>query len=783
MLFLTLICIFLCAAAGSSSDYYELLGISKDADNREIRKAFKKLALKFHPDKNKDKDSQDKFISINKAYEVLKDEETRKKYDLYGEDGLKEDFGQSWKGNYRSWNYYYESFGIYDDDPEIITFSRNDFHQSVLDSSDIWFINFYSPQCSHCHHLAPAWRELARELKGVIRIGAVNCEEDWGLCRARNIYSYPSLMFYPNDEKYHGSKETEAMIEYVLQKLPNHVIKLTSSNFLKKTTATENSKKPWLIFVCKGFDCVNKEDLKKLGIMLANLVNVAEVNPKADENICSLLNCEASVTYYKSLNLPVAEQRSQVLEETEIQDISKKVLELLPEATVLSDTEFEEIRSNLKKKDSTPWLICFTNSKGDFSENNLDLKRLGGFLSDVNVGQLDCFNFQSVCSSLYVKKYPAYILFKSDDSYEYHYGRLTVYDVAKFAREALSSQVHTLTPQHFPNIVDSDETWFIDFFAPWCPPCMQLLPEWRKASYSSGHFVKFGTVDCTTHEVLCRQYKINSFPTTVLYNRSVPHQFRGAHSRKKIEEFIQDILHPSVISLTPASFERNMKENTDDAWVIDFYAPWCGPCQQLAPEWRKLAKRLSKRTSIHVADIDCQAHRTFCVSVGVNSYPTIRFYPVGRGSENKFFLYNGWNRDADSLQGWIFQYLPSNVVSLNEKEFDRVLLDTKPWLIDFYAPWCGHCNIFAPKFEEVSTVLKGKVKTGKINCDEQRNACNRASVRAYPTVLLYRGKASHRSQNPYEGIELVNLTPQEIISFLERTLQLNIAEKRLKDEL
>ena len=69
-------------------DFYKLLGVNKNADNREIRKAFKKLALKYHPDKNSEDDAHEKFLKINRAYEILKDEETRKKYDLFGEDGL-----------------------------------------------------------------------------------------------------------------------------------------------------------------------------------------------------------------------------------------------------------------------------------------------------------------------------------------------------------------------------------------------------------------------------------------------------------------------------------------------------------------------------------------------------------------------------------------------------------------------------------------------------------------------------------------------------------------------
>lgn len=66
-----------------------------------------------------------------------------------------------------------------------------------MDSEKTWFINFYSPQCSHCHHLAPVWRKIAKDLEGVIRIGAVNCEDDWHLCTQVGIQSYPTLLHYP----------------------------------------------------------------------------------------------------------------------------------------------------------------------------------------------------------------------------------------------------------------------------------------------------------------------------------------------------------------------------------------------------------------------------------------------------------------------------------------------------------------------------------------------------------------------------------------------------------
>ena len=70
-----------------------------------------------------DPDAHTTFVRLTKAYEVLKDAESRKKYDLYGEDGVKSTSQQS----YHSWSYYHDNFGIYDDDPEIVTLNKADF--------------------------------------------------------------------------------------------------------------------------------------------------------------------------------------------------------------------------------------------------------------------------------------------------------------------------------------------------------------------------------------------------------------------------------------------------------------------------------------------------------------------------------------------------------------------------------------------------------------------------------------------------------------------------------
>ena len=84
--------------SSDKKDYYEVLGVQKDATEEQIRKAYKKLALRWHPDKNPDnkKEAEEKFKEINEAYSVLSDPQKRNEYDnggfSFGDFGFGEDF-------------------------------------------------------------------------------------------------------------------------------------------------------------------------------------------------------------------------------------------------------------------------------------------------------------------------------------------------------------------------------------------------------------------------------------------------------------------------------------------------------------------------------------------------------------------------------------------------------------------------------------------------------------------------------------------------------------------
>ena len=109
-------------------DYYKILGVSKSASSGEIKKAYRKLALKYHPDHNKgEKSAEDKFKDISEAYAVLSDPEKKKQYDMFGAEGFQNKFTQEdifrgfdfgsifqefgWGGSGKSQDFFSQIFG------------------------------------------------------------------------------------------------------------------------------------------------------------------------------------------------------------------------------------------------------------------------------------------------------------------------------------------------------------------------------------------------------------------------------------------------------------------------------------------------------------------------------------------------------------------------------------------------------------------------------------------------------------------------------------------------
>ncbi|XP_053327632.1 dnaJ homolog subfamily C member 10 isoform X2 [Spea bombifrons] len=779
-LIICLILITLAVLVCTDQDYYNLLGVSKDASSREIRQAFKKLALKLHPDKNQnDPTAHDKFLKINRAYEVLKDEDLRKKYDKYGEKGLED---QQQGGQYESWSFYRYDFGIYDDDLEIVTLDRGEFDGAV-NSGEVWFINFYSPRCSHCHDLAPTWREFAKEMDGLLRIGAVNCGDDRMLCRSQGINSYPSLYIYRagmNPVKYFGERTTEDLANFAMQFVSSTVTELWAGNFRSSIENAYASGHGWLITFCADSgDCLTSQTRSKLAAMLEGLVNVGWMDCTTQADLCENLDITTSATAYFPPGATLVDDKSNVLffDTLDAKEIYREVIKLLPDLENISPESLQDRLAHHR------WLLFFIFGKNEQSHIP-EFKKLKVLLSNdhVQVGRFDCQSSPSVCNKLYIQK-PCVAAFKGKglNDYEIHHGKTNLYDLVAFTKESVNSHVITLGPQNFPG--NEREPWLVDFFAPWCPPCRALLPELRKASKRLFGQIHFGTLDCTVHEGLCNMHNIRAYPTTVVFNQSNIHEYEGHHDAERILEFIQDLQNPSVVALTPETYKELVKRRKrDEIWVVDYYAPWCGPCQALMPEWKRMARLLNGL--INVGSVDCQKYSNLCNQEHVQGYPEIRLYPANTDSANHYFPYNGWHRDSHSLRVWALGYLPKVSIDLTPESFNEKVLNGKDhWVLDFYAPWCGPCRSFAPEFELLARSVKGKVKAGKVDCQAYGHLCQTAAIRAYPTVKFYPYLGAKKKNAHGEHID--TREPKEIEKIITARIESikSQSKRSKKDEL
>ncbi|KAK6941061.1 Thioredoxin domain [Dillenia turbinata] len=198
-----------------------------------------------------------------------------------------------------------------------------------------------------------------------------------------------------------------------------------------------------------------------------------------------------------------------------------------------------------------------------------------------------------------------------------------------------------------------------------------------------------------------------------------------------------------VVVLTEDNFDKEVGQ--DRGALVEFYAPWCGHCKKLAPEYEKLGASFKKAKSVLIGKVDCDEHKSLCSKYGVAGYPTIQWFPKGSLEPKK---YEG-SRTAEALAEFVnneggtnvrIASVPSNVVVLTADNFDEVVLDeTKDVLVEFYAPWCGHCKNLAPTYEKVAAAFKSEqdVVIANLDADKFKDLAEKYGVSGYPTLKFF----------------------------------------------
>lgn len=233
-----------------------------------------------------------------------------------------------------------------------------------------------------------------------------------------------------------------------------------------------------------------------------------------------------------------------------------------------------------------------------------------------------------------------------------------------------------------------------------------------------------------------------------------------------------------VVLLNSANFNSKVIQS-DDIWLVEFFAPWCGHCKNLAPEWAKAAKAL--KGIVKVGAVDMDADQSVGAPYNIKGFPTIKIFGVNKNSPSD---YNG-GRTAQAIVDEAISQLKSiardrlgggskssssgsksssggssggsgsgdskDVIELTESNFESLVIDSDDmWLVEFFAPWCGHCKNLAPEWAKAATDLKGKVKLGAVDATVYAALAQKYGVRGYPTIKYF---APGGKSNPsdYDG--------------------------------
>jgi protein disulfide-isomerase A6 len=154
----------------------------------------------------------------------------------------------------------------------------------------------------------------------------------------------------------------------------------------------------------------------------------------------------------------------------------------------------------------------------------------------------------------------------------------------------------------------------------------------------------------------------------------------------------------AVIDLIPDNFDTVVLKSGKPA-LVEFFAPWCGHCKNLAPVYEELAANFeSAGGKVTIAKVDADAEKSLGKRFGIQGFPTLKWFD---GKSDKPEDYSG-GRDLESLTAFVTQKTgakptkkaaaPSAVTMLTDKTFKEQIGGDKDVLVAFTAPWCGRKN-------------------------------------------------------------------------------------------
>merc|ERR1712002_916189 len=209
-----------------------------------------------------------------------------------------------------------------------------------------------------------------------------------------------------------------------------------------------------------------------------------------------------------------------------------------------------------------------------------------------------------------------------------------------------------------------------------------------------------------------------------------------------------------VLVLTDKNFDDVITKNK--IILVEFYAPWCGHCKSLAPEYAKAAKELkSADPAVPLGKVDATAQTEVAGKHDISGYPTLKLFRDGKPED-----YDG-PRDAQGIVEYVkeksdpnYKPPPEAVLTLTKDNFKEITEKETIMLVEFYAPWCGHCKKIAPELEKAAKQLKERdepILIGKVDATVEKELAEQYEVKGYPTMKVFRNGKASEYKGPREG--------------------------------
>lgn len=214
----------------------------------------------------------------------------------------------------------------------------------------------------------------------------------------------------------------------------------------------------------------------------------------------------------------------------------------------------------------------------------------------------------------------------------------------------------------------------------------------------------------------------------------------------------------AVLDLIPDNFD-NVVLKSGKPTLVEFFAPWCGHCKNLAPIYEDLAKTFESSKDVQIAKVDADAEKSLGKKYGVQGFPTLKWFD---GKSDKPTDYNS-GRDLESLTKFITEKtgirpkkkleMPSQVKMLNDKTFTELIGSDKNVFVAFTAPWCGHCKSLAPTWETLAEDFANEpeVVIAKVDAEAESSkaTASEQGVSSYPTIKFF--PAGSKEGEAYNG--------------------------------